>query len=58
MKKYYASLDSLSAFLDRLKNTFANKQHTHVKSEITDFDVQDIVDEVIAQLPTAEGSEF
>lgn len=36
----------------------ANTSHTHTKSEIIDFDTQDIVNQVIAQLPAAEGVEF
>lgn len=38
--------------------TKANTSHTHTKSEIIDFDTQDIVNQVIAQLPAAEGVEF
>ena len=35
--KKYVSLDKISIFLDNLKNIFADKTHTHTKSEITDL---------------------
>ena len=35
--KKYASLGTLSEFLDGLKTIFANITHTHTKSEITDL---------------------
>ena len=56
--KTYASLNTLSVFLNNLKNIFASITHTHTKNDITDFDIQEIVNEVIDQLPEAERSEF
>ena len=35
--KKYATLNTLSEFLDNLKTMFANITHTHTKSEITDL---------------------
>lgn len=56
--KKYVSINRLQTFLNNLKNIFANKSHTHTKNEITDFNVQEIVDEVLRQIPAAEESEF
>ena len=57
-KKEYASLDNLKLFLKNLKNIFANVSHTHTKADITDLDIQEIVDTVIEQLPNAEEESF
>lgn len=54
----YASLSVLQLFLDNLRGVFANASHTHTKAEITDFDIQEIVDTVIEQLPNAEEGNF
>ena len=57
-KNTYVTPDGLKVFLSSLKNVFANLNHTHTKSEIVDFNEQDIVDKVIEQLPSAEGRKF
>lgn len=36
-QKKYASLSTLQAFLDNLKNTFAPKSHGHKVSDLTDY---------------------
>ena len=36
--KKYASLNTLSTFLENLKNTFASLGHEHSTSDITDID--------------------
>lgn len=38
-QKKYASLGTLSIFLENLKNMFAKLGHTHTVSEITDYEV-------------------
>lgn len=54
----YVTLNKLKVFLDNLKITFSDISHTHTKNEITDFDIQEIVEEVKRQLPAAEEGEF
>ena len=49
--------EKLASIITDIANK-ANTSHTHTKSEIIDFDTQDIVNQVIAQLPAAEGVEF
>ncbi len=38
-QKKYVSLSKLSTFLDKLKNTFSAKDHTHKIAEITDYSI-------------------
>lgn len=57
-KKIYVTPNGLKTFLDNLRNTFASITHTHTKNEITDFDIQEVVEEVKRQLPAAEEGEF
>ena len=37
MNRYYVSLQKLGIFLDNCKNIFANINHTHIISSITDI---------------------
>lgn len=39
VQKKYVSLSKLSNFLDNLRNTFANLEHKHTISDITDYKV-------------------
>lgn len=41
--KKFASLNSLSVFLDSLKNTFASLSHNHSFSDITDIDDLELI---------------
>lgn len=54
----FASLDNLELFLDYLKNMFARTSHSHNVIDITNLNTQDIVDDVLAQLPSAENESF
>lgn len=41
--KKYASLNTLSTFLENLKNTFASLSHEHSTSDITDIDELELI---------------
>ena len=41
--KKYASLNTLSSFLDNLKNTFASLGHKHSTSDITDINDLELI---------------
>lgn len=51
MAKKYISLENLSHFLNKLTEKFSSIEHTHTKSEITDFE-----DMAIAAMDDGEGN--